>query len=97
MKTYYVYIMSNYSGTTLYIGVTNDLERRVQEHKTHSTKGFTDKYSCTCLLYFEDISSINEAIAREKQLKKWSRDKKERLILGFNPLNQDLSASVEMT
>ena len=97
MRTYFVYIMSNISRTVLYVGVTNNLERRVQEHKTLSIRGFTCRYKCTDLVYYEDTNSIFEAIEREKQIKKWRRDKKEALITKLNPGQIDLSASLEMT
>ena len=90
-KTYYVYIMSNTHNTTLYIGVTNDIERRVQEHKSGSISGFTQKYCCDKLVYYEEYSDINEAIEREKKLKKWRREKKDWLIKTFNPEIKDLS------
>jgi predicted GIY-YIG superfamily endonuclease len=80
MKTYYVYIMSNPIRTVLYIGMTNNLERRVEEHKSHAIPGFTDKYNCVELLHFEEVSDVRTAIEREKQLKKWSRSKKDALI-----------------
>ena len=89
-KLYYVYIMGSMSGT-LYIGVTNNLERRVLEHKSKLNDGFTKKYRCTRLLYFEHFDFIDEAIKREKQLKKWGREKKEWLIRGANPEWIDLS------
>ena len=85
------------SGSSLYIGVTNNLERRIAEHKSHSIEGFTAHYNCDKLLYYEDTPSIDEAVAREKQLKKWSRNKKEMLIDSLNPNRTDLSTSVEMT
>lgn len=77
--------------------MTNDLDRRLREHKARVKPSFTNKYACTDLVYFEDTPSIQVAIEKEKQLKRWSRDKKEKLILTHNPLNQDLSTSVEMT
>ena len=85
--TFYVYILTNPSQTTLYIGVTNDLCRRLHEHKEgrNSNKSFTGKYFCYHLIYFEVYQYVNEAIAREKQLKKWSRRKKETLIARENP------------
>lgn len=89
-KQYYVYIMTNRSGT-LYIGVTNDLERRVHEHKTKQIDGFTKKYHVTSLVHFEAGQDIREAIAREKQLKGWSRAKKLALIKATNPRWDDLS------
>jgi len=97
MRTYFVYIMSNTRRTVYYIGVTNDLERRVAEHKTHALPGFTAQYNCTELIYFEDTPSIDAAINREKQLKRWSRKKKEILIDRLNPERRDLSTLLEMT
>ncbi len=88
-----MYIMSNIGRTVLYIGVTNNLERRVQEHKSFSIPGFTSRYRCIDLIYFEDTNSIIEAISREKQLKSWRRDKKEALINKLNPGLMDLSAN----
>jgi len=82
--------MGSKSGT-LYIGVTNNLERRVLEHKNKLNDGFTKKYGCTRLLYYERFDFIDEAIRREKQLKKWRREKKENLISDMNPEWIDLS------
>lgn len=76
---------------TLYIGVTNNLQRRVSEHKDKLNDGFTKKYGCTRLLYCEHFDFIDEAIKREKQLKKWRREKKEDLIASMNPQWIDLS------
>ena len=81
---YYTYILANNSDTTLYIGVTNDLERRVTEHRSGTIPGFTQKYNCHKLVYFESFSDVEQAIAREKQLKKWSRAKKDALIDTMN-------------
>ena len=89
-KQYSVYIMTNRSGT-LYIGVTNDLLRRVHEHKTKQIEGFTKQYHLTRLVYYEAGSDIREGIAREKQLKGWRRSKKLDLINSFNPKWEDLS------
>lgn len=89
-KQYYVYIVTNLSGT-LYIGVTNNLERRIYEHREQTTKGFTAKYNIHRLLYFELFSNVRDAIDREKQLKKWRRSKKIALINTMNPSWQDLS------
>jgi predicted GIY-YIG superfamily endonuclease len=77
--------------------MTNNIERRLLEHKQHSVKGFTSDYNCEDLIYFEETNSVDAAIAREKQLKNWSRYKKIKLIRSQNPLFRDLSASVEMT
>lgn len=90
MTYYYVYIMSSLQGT-IYIGVTNNLQRRIYEHKQHLIKGFTDLYNCTQLVYYEEYNNINEAIAREKQLKGWKRSKKETLIRKTNPSWEDIS------
>lgn len=93
-NSYYVYILANQNNTTLYIGVTNDLIRRVYEHKNHLVKGFTDKYNISKLIYFEDTNDVYSAISREKQLKKWTRKKKEFLINKINPLWIDLYDSI---
>jgi putative endonuclease len=90
MKQYYVYIMTNHSGT-LYTGVTNDLQRRVYEHKHKLVPGFTQRYNITRLVYFEETSDVKSAIAREKQIKGWLRAKKTALINAANPNWRDLS------
>lgn len=87
---YYVYIMTNTS-RTLYIGVTNNLEKRVYEHKQKLIKGFTSKYNIKKLVYFEETPDINSAIEREKMLKGWLRKKKINLIKSINPRWKDLS------
>jgi putative endonuclease len=83
---YYVYIITNNTKTVLYIGVTNNLKRRIYEHKNKSVPGFTQKYNINKLIYFEHFDNINDAIVREKQLKKWNRKWKEELI---NKVNSD--------
>ncbi len=90
MKTYYVYIMSS-SSDVLYIGVTNDLPRRVSEHKLKLIDGFTKKYNCNRLVYYEDYSDIKQAIAREKYLKGKRRSCKDELVESKNPFWKDLS------
>jgi putative endonuclease len=90
-NTYYTYIMSSSNNSTLYIGVTNDLERRVAEHKSGSGSVFTRKYHCHKLVYFESFSDIDQAIAREKQLKGWKRERKDALIDSVNKERRDLS------
>ena len=90
MNQYYVYIMTN-GVRTLYIGVTNDLMRRVFEHKEKVADGFTNKYNITMLVYYETASDIQAAIAREKQLKSWRRSKKIALIESSNPQRRDCS------
>ena len=88
---YWVYIMSNYTRTVLYIGVTNDMYRRFCEHKYGIIKGFTQKYNCNRLVYYEEYNNINDAIAREKKLKGWKREKKETLIAKTNPQKANLA------
>jgi len=95
MHRYYVYFMSNRNGNVLYIGVTNDLMRRVREHRSSEIPGFSQKYRCHFLLYYEEFNDINLAIAREKQLKGWIREKKEHLIASTNPNRMDLAADWE--
>jgi putative endonuclease len=89
---YYVYIMSSFK-RVLYIGVTNDLNRRVSEHKSKQIPGFTSKYNVTSLVYFEEFHEISEAISREKVLKGWTRAKKIALIESFNPEWKDFATS----
>jgi putative endonuclease len=86
---YYVYIMASESGT-LYIGVTNDLTKRVWQHKNDAVPGFTKRYQCHKLIYYEKVEDVLSAITREKQLKSWNRKKKQQLIKRFNPIWQDL-------
>ena len=90
MKDYYVYIMTNKS-RTLYTGVTGNLIRRVYEHKQKFVAGFTKRYNITKLVYYQTTNSIEAAIAREKQIKGWSRKKKIGLIESQNPEWEDLS------
>ncbi len=92
---YWVYIMSNRTRTVLYIGVTNDLYRRYVEHKTGVIEGFTKKYRCHYLVYFEEYKFIEDAIKREKELKGWNRAKKENLIASVNPHKRDLAEEME--
>jgi putative endonuclease len=91
MKQYFVYIITNTS-RTLYTGVTNNLERRVYEHRHMLIPGFTSKYNITQLVYFEETQDIHVALAREKQIKGWTRAKKVALIESVNPNWNDLSA-----
>lgn len=88
---YYVYFITNWTGERLYIGVTNNLARRVYEHKTKAVKGFTNIYNCHKLVYFEHTTDVNAAIAREKQLKGFRREKKDKLVIGVNPDWKDLA------
>jgi putative endonuclease len=89
-KSYYVYILTNRYGT-LYTGVTNDLERRMYEHKQRSIPGFAAKYNITRLLHYEEANDVWTAIEREKEIKAWRRSKKAALIDSENPLWKDLS------
>ncbi len=90
MNVYYVYILANKKNGTLYIGVTNNIIRRIYEHKQNLVQGFTQKYSIHQLVYYEEFSSSIEAITREKQLKKWKRAWKILLIEKKNPQWKDL-------
>jgi putative endonuclease len=94
VREYYVYIMTNRS-RTLYTGVTNDLARRVYEHKTKQTPGFTQRYNITQLVYYEATPDVRSAIEREKQIKGWLRAKKIALIESMNPGWRDLSQDWE--
>jgi len=89
-KEYFVYILASFRNGTLYIGVTNNLLRRVSEHKSGTIKGFTQKYNVKMLVYYESTNNITTAIAREKQMKKWNRKWKLKLIEEFNPNWEDL-------
>ena len=91
MKKSHVYFLTNKNNTVIYIGVTSDLQKRICQHKTKALKGFTAKYNCDKLVYFEEFNDIREAIAREKQLKSGNRVKKEQLIISKNPEWKDLS------
>ncbi len=94
MKSYYVYIMTNQGRTTLYTGVTNSLVRRVTQHRQGETPGFTKRYNINRLMYYESFSDVRAAIAREKQIKGWSRAKKDALIGQANPQWGDLAVTV---
>ena len=89
-KTYFVYILASKPNGTLYTGVTSSLVARVWQHKNNIVEGFTQKYKVHSLVYFEERSSANDAIAREKQIKKWKRSWKVSLIEGKNPTWKDL-------
>jgi len=89
-RQYYVYILGSFSGT-LYIGITGNLRHRIWQHNQHAIEGFTARYDVTRLLYFETYNEVLNAIAREKQLKGWSRAKKIALIEKLNPKWVDLS------
>ena len=87
---YYVYILTNKTDQVMYIGVTNDIVRRVYEHRNHMLDGFTAKYNVTKLVYVESAPDVRDAIQREKQLKGWTRAKKNALVETVNPKWEDL-------
>jgi len=91
MNQFYVYMLTNKINKVLYIGVTNDLERRMFEHKNKLVEGFTKKYNLNKLVYYEVTSDIRSALEREKRLKNWHRNWKINLINSFNPMWKDLS------
>ena len=88
---YYIYMLTNWNNKVLYTGITNDLERRIYEHKNKLVKGFTSKYNVDKLVYYEYTSDVLTAISREKQIKGWTRKKKNQLIESVNPKWDDLS------
>ncbi len=89
-REYYVYLLTNWNNRLMYVGVTNNLIRRVYEHKTKHATGYTEKYNINKLVYFEVTSDIDDALNREKQIKKWRRSKKNNLINKMNPHWKDL-------
>ena len=91
---YYVYILTNKTNRVLYTGVTNDLKRRIYEHRNKLADGFTKKYNVHKLVYFDYTTDVRSAISREKQIKGWTRAKKEALIDEFNPEWQDLYEAI---
>jgi putative endonuclease len=93
MKNSCVYFLTNKNKSVIYIGVTSNLLKRIYQHKTKYYKGFTSKYNCDKLVYFEEFTDINQAISREKQLKAGNRKRKEDLINSINPEWKDLSES----
>jgi len=92
MRNYWVYILASRS-RRLYVGVTNNLERRLAQHKSKAIEGFTKRYNINRLVHFEETTDIHSAITREKQIKGWRREKKVLLIEEKNPLWDDLSVS----
>ena len=93
-RYYFIYILSNFRRTTLYTGVTGNLVKRIYEHKNNSADGITKKNGVHDLLYFEVLEDPNSAIEREKQIKSWSRKKKDELIIKFNPELKDLYGKI---
>ena len=92
---YYVYILTNWNDSVMYIGVTNNLPKRLYEHRNHLVDGFTKKYNVHKLVYYEDTNDVYSALEREKQLKGWSRAKKNALVAKSNPTWTDLSKEWE--
>ena len=93
-KTYYVYLLTNWNNQVMYVGVTNDLRRRIYEHQNKLVKGFTQKYNVNKLVYYEQTSDVFGALTREKEIKKWRREKKNALVAQLNPRWNDLSNAV---
>jgi len=93
-KNYYIYLLTNWNHKVMYVGVTNDLKRRLYEHQNKRITGFTEKYNLNKLVYFEETQEVYTAITREKEIKKWRREKKNQLVSQVNPGWQDLSESL---
>ncbi len=91
MKTYHIYLITNKNNKVLYTGITNDPERRILQHKNKTIEGFTKKYNCTKLVYLEECNNVIDALNREKQIKGWTRDKKNDLVNSINPEWNDLA------
>ena len=90
-RNYYVYLLTNWNNKVMYVGVTNNLERRMYEHKRKLVQGFTQKYNVDKLVYFEETKDVHAALEREKEIKKWRREKKNALVLKDNTEWRDLS------
>ena len=91
---YYVYLLTNWNNKVMYVGVTNDLRRRIYEHQNKLVKGFTQKYNVNKLVYYEQTSDVFGALTREKEIKKWRREKKNGLVVQNNPKWTDLSKAL---
>ncbi|HEY5600526.1 MAG TPA: GIY-YIG nuclease family protein [Patescibacteria group bacterium] len=90
-KSCFIYVLTNWNDKVMYVGMTNDLERRISEHKSKLIDGFTKKYNLTKLVYFEEFNNPEEAIGAEKKIKGWLRSKKNALVESINPEWEDLS------
>ena len=90
-RRYYVYLLTNWNNRVMYVGVTNNIARRIYEHKHKLVQGFTAKYNVNKLVYFEETGDVVTALAREKEIKKWRREKKDNLVISMNPEWADLS------
>lgn len=95
-KQYYVYIITNWKDKVMYVGITNDLRRRVYEHKSKLIDGFIKKYNVNKLVYYEITENVNSALEREKEIKKWRREKKNKLVERMNKNWQDLSVDLKL-
>ncbi len=94
MNKYYIYMITNRNNNVLYIGVTNDLKRRVFEHREKLVEGFSSKYNCSKLVWYEQTNNIGSAILREKQMKKWKREYNNNIINEMNPEWNDLYETI---
>ena len=90
-RQYYVYLLTNRNNKVMYVGMTNELRRRIYQHKKKLVPGFTQKYNVDRLVYYETTDDVRAAIAREKEIKKWRREKKNNLVIAANPEWKDLS------
>jgi len=95
-EQYFIYILTNWNNKVIYTGVTNNLVRRIYEHKNKLLNGFTKKYNLSKLVYFEQTSDIISAINREKEIKKWRREKKNKLVESMNPFWNDLANELDI-
>jgi putative endonuclease len=93
-RSYYVYLLTNWNNKVMYVGVTNDLVRRLHEHKAKVVTGFTQEYNVHKLVYFEETPDVHAALNREKEIKKWRREKKDALVIAANPGWHDLGATL---
>ncbi len=94
---YFVYLLTNWNNKVMYVGMTNDLIRRVHEHKTKAVKGFTERYNVHKLVYFQETLDVNAAMTREKEIKKWRREKKNALVRLANPEWRDLAEDLGLS
>ena len=94
-RRYFVYLLTGKDNKVMYLGVTNDIKRRLYEHKNKMVKGFTERYNVNRLVYYEETSDILTAIAREKEIKRWRREKKDALVVAVNPEWKDLSEGLD--
>ena len=90
-RKYYVYLLPNWNNKVIYVVMTSDLQKRIYEHKHKLVKGFTEKYNVNKLVYYEETTDVHATLAREKEIKKWRREKKDNLVKTMNPTWRDLS------